>query len=1029
MKSKSTYPILLGCLLAAGAFVSNANAQAQPKHRYSFNDGGGDSVTVTDSVGGQNGTLINTTGNSAFADGQLTLGNDGSQGSNVSPITGDYVDLPNGMISDLVGVGGVTAFTMEGWYTWRGAGDWQRFYDVGRSLGGEDMSDRADNQPNFFIAVKAGGFAGSRAAWTGRGIGENSLSSSNGADSATGVPHHVAFVWDEANTSARYYVDGSLIGENTATAMTVQNDFAGDDVNNWLGRSNWPDDLFVGSFDEFRVYDTALTEDEVLANIGNGPDALDGPGLGSLVSIESTLAQTELLIGTSATINTVADYENFAGRNISNTSGVTYSSSNGAVATVSATGEVAGLSAGDVTITIEFSGLSSTVVLTVRPPVPTASALKHRYSFTDGGGDSVTLTDSVSGSNGTLINRTGGSVFSDGQLTLGNDGSQSSNAGTGDYVDLANGILTDMINDEGVTTFSIETWATWNGTGNWQRIWDMGISLGGEDASPSADLRAQMFLTPSAGGTNNPRTAWRPELGGETALNAAGPVGIGEMHHYVFTWDEPNRTSRFYLDGILEQENTGLTMTLQNDFIGDDVSTPEVEDAPLDVNNWLGRSQWNDTLFVGSFDEFRIYTGVLSPLQAVVNSSTGPDTIVDDLGDVQSIEVQLESNTAVAGGAPIGIAILTDFEAVQDIDLAGTGFATLSSSDESVAMFVGGQLAPVGPGTAMISATVDGQSSSSQLTVTASGLTSVLDHRFSFDGNLDDSVGGLNDGVLGGGAVFENGGVTLPGGATDAGYIDLPEFMFSDYYFQATDLVSLTFEIFGTWNGGAPWQRMIDLGDNDGTNGRSFLAVSPSDGGGLLRMLFNNAVDPEINLTGPGLVAGEPFFVAVVFDPVSRVLRLHRNGELVAIQPFPDSFDFSVDFVSLVVNDENEWLGRSNFTADSGFAGSITEYRIWQGALLNADIALHNACGPDELECEIVGPTDPLPMSVALTAEGFLVVSWPSEGAGLKLQLTAVLGPDADWQDVDATPVTEGDTTSVTISDLTGAGYFRLITQ
>ena len=100
-----------------------------PVHRYSF---AGD---ATDSVGGANGSLVNNTGNASYAGGQLILGNTGSQNSNAND--GDYVDLPNGIISALGESG-----TFEVWTTWTGAAGtpWQRIFDLGTSDGGEGSS-------------------------------------------------------------------------------------------------------------------------------------------------------------------------------------------------------------------------------------------------------------------------------------------------------------------------------------------------------------------------------------------------------------------------------------------------------------------------------------------------------------------------------------------------------------------------------------------------------------------------------------------------------------------------------------------------------------------------------------------------------------------------------------------------------------------------------------------------------------------------------------------------------------------------
>jgi hypothetical protein len=54
-----------------------------------------------------------------------------------------------------------------------------------------------------------------------------------------------------------------------------------DDVNNWLGRSQWNDPMFRGSYSEFRIYDYPLDRTEVLGNFLAGPDELTSEGTGS----------------------------------------------------------------------------------------------------------------------------------------------------------------------------------------------------------------------------------------------------------------------------------------------------------------------------------------------------------------------------------------------------------------------------------------------------------------------------------------------------------------------------------------------------------------------------------------------------------------------------------------------------------------------------------------------------------------------------------------------------------------------------
>ena len=44
-----------------------------------------------------------------------------------------------------------------------------------------------------------------------------------------------------------------------------------------------------------------------------------------------------------------------------------------------------------------------------------------------------------------------------------------------------------------------------------------------------------------------------------------------------------------------------------------------------DYNNWLGRSNWGHPFFTGELDEFRIYTGVLTPEQVSQSFADGPE--------------------------------------------------------------------------------------------------------------------------------------------------------------------------------------------------------------------------------------------------------------------------------------------------------------------------------------------------------------------------------------------------------------------
>ena len=64
-----------------------------------------------------------------------------------------------------------------------------------------------------------------------------------------------------------------------------------DDVNNWLGRSNFGNDgNLSGMFNEFRVYDYALSQRQIVGNFLAGPDTvIPEPGSALLLGLGAML--------------------------------------------------------------------------------------------------------------------------------------------------------------------------------------------------------------------------------------------------------------------------------------------------------------------------------------------------------------------------------------------------------------------------------------------------------------------------------------------------------------------------------------------------------------------------------------------------------------------------------------------------------------------------------------------------------------------------------------------------------------------
>ncbi len=220
-----------------------------------------------------------------------------------------------------------------------------------------------------------------------------------------------------------------------------------------------------------------------------------------------------------------------------------------------------------------------------------------------------------------------------------------------------------------------------------------------------------------------------------------------------------------------------------------------------------------------------------------------------------------------------------------------------------------------------------------------------LIHRYSFNPSSDgveviDSMGGESGRLVNVGYGVD-GTVKLAGLASDQ-YVDLPNHLLDG-------LASVTFESWVSWDGGeASWQRIFDFGEDDtGVDGsrsgqpRSylFLTCTPS-----LRLVFEQppARSPEIIVDANVMLpVGQWTHVAAVVDESAQRMALYMDG----IERGATRFTRTLQDVY----DVNNWLGRSQYALDAGFAGSITEFRLYAGALDATAVKRSFDAGPNAL--------------------------------------------------------------------------------
>ena len=271
----------------------------------------------------------------------------------------------------------------------------------------------------------------------------------------------------------------------------------------------------------------------------------------------------------------------------------------------------------------QFDNVSfSSASVVVSSPLP---PLIHRYGFNETSGS--TAHDSVGGADGTL----NGTAAFDGSGRVVLDGA------SGTYVTLPANLLT------GFSAVTIDAWLSLTVPNNNVHLFYMGNGDG--TGSGGSYLRYNLFDSGHGhGGTNFFETliSWSGNLlsGGAALPTNSTPV------HVTLIYDPVGGVKSIYLNGALSSIYSGPLAALgsypQNVFV-------------------LGRSPWSsDPNLKGTIDEFRIYSGVLTPPDITAAQTVGPNVL-------------LTTNVSLAVSQGNGSFTL-------NWPVAGSGFTLVSSS-------------------------------------------------------------------------------------------------------------------------------------------------------------------------------------------------------------------------------------------------------------------------------------------------------------------------------------------------------------
>lgn len=862
--------------------------------------------------------------------------------------SGGWAQVPGGIIS------GYTTTTIEFWLTAANSNPfWTRVFAFG------DQFNSGENTGLDYCHYAGGN-------WQNLNIQTNYgaptyANNPAGLNGQTNV--HVTVVVDPPSNNM-YYFNGTTLMSTLHGQVPPLSGI--NDTLCLLGKSLFDVDApLTGSLNEFRVYNGIISSSVLALNDAAGPDNIvTNPG--PVQALHFSSPANPLLVNQISQQILTGDFTNLTGVDLISYGGATFSSQNTAILTINSNGVVRALAPGTTKVVASFGGLNATNTLTV---VSLPAVLAHRYSFT------TDASDSVGGANGTFM---GTASVSGGQLVL--DGTP------GCYLDLP-GPTINIATNSAVT---VEAWVSFGNPATWAYLFGFGNTNGNGGGV------GQIGCIPSS--ENGGFKHW-----GITENFPNGST-LGWSHawantnaHITCVLDPTTSTISIYRDGVLELAQYNCNGLLSS--------------VPINYA-FVGRSFYDaDPFLNASIDEFRIYSGALTPAQVALTDRQGPNVASIDVGALSSIVVVPTNYPAYSTFIPPVIfanyANLPNFNLVgtvtagQNVTLTGPQGLVVTSSDPTViSVNAQNMLTTHRPGTVTLSASYQGKTSSN--TVTVKNLA-VLTHRYSFnvDGDASDSVGGAN-GTLQGAATVSGGALQLTG--QNADYLDLPPTMLNDYS-------AVTIDMWVNLATAQPWARLWEFVDPTPTTPiPNELYFAPG---------WNNPPNGNVYNSSFPWGASAPFTGVPLQNATFHITCLYGNGSM---EVYTNSVLESRNANNIIApasaaGNVSFTLGHSPYN-DPGINGSVDELRIYRGRLAPDEIQAMDVLGPNALPTTTVSLT-------ATRSDANVVLSWPVAAAGFSVQARSSLG-GSGWTTLPNPPTLVGNTWQVTLPTTGATQFYRL---
>lgn len=517
--------------------------------------------------------------------------------------------LPGGIVSTL------DDFTIATWVKLSKLSKWMRIFDFG-----------SGSSSYMFLTPSAGSKDGMNT--IRYGIKNGDIAFSMNYTDTIPLDEWIHFAVTQCLDTVRLYLNGEMV--SMSTEITLYPSDLGITSQNYIGKSQWADPLLNGAVDEFKIFNYALSKDEIIE--AAYPSELSVPvvvkgfsaySADSKVTLTWDLAydvvydiyRTESL-GTE--FEKIASYINalkFVDSNVSNSSTYFYK-------------------------IVAFNETGRSPFSEVLQAMPVEGRHVY-YDFEEDEG--IQVRDKWSGYRGSLSNN---AQWKTGRMNLTNavalDKSKKS------YIELDEGLVSTMHD------FTISSWVMFpEDIDNNARFFDFG-----------SDIYTFMILAPKSG--SKVRYKIKCEAGTYDKY-ISYDLPLGEWVHIAIT--QQNDVFNFYVNAEL--------------VFSDSSATVYPEDMGFTTKNYLGRSQWSSDPYTDNlYDDFKIYNYALSK-EELLGELRSPQEIsfenipVKYIGDPDFTLNAVASSglEVVYSSADPGVAVV-DSEGIAHITGVGTAVIT-----------------------------------------------------------------------------------------------------------------------------------------------------------------------------------------------------------------------------------------------------------------------------------------------------------------------------------------------------------------